>query len=56
MRLSRSHDQRSGFDRLSRVKSSYFFLFFSMKLSWYHDPGYKFSELTQVVFYVFFLN
>ena len=32
------------------------FLFFSMKLSWYHDPGYKFSELTQVVFYVFFLN
>lgn len=44
--LSWWHDQSRGFDRLIRVKLSFFFV----RLSWSNDPEYKFDILTWVIF------
>jgi hypothetical protein len=52
MWLSQSYDQSRRFGRLTQVKSGHFFL--SMRLSRSDNPGHRFSELTWVVFYVFF--
>jgi len=50
MRLFQSQDQSRGFYRLTRVKSSPFFLFFSIRLSKSDSPGHGFGELTHVIF------
>ena len=54
MGLSQSQDQSRRFDKLTRVKLYYFFIF-SIKLSRSDDPDHKFGRLTLVIFYVLFL-
>jgi hypothetical protein len=57
MRLSQSQDQNCGFDRLNRVKSAYFCIFFfSIRLFQSDDPGHQFGGLTQVALYVFLID
>jgi hypothetical protein len=55
LELSQTYDQSGEFGRLNLVKSSYFFIFFPIRLSRSDNPGYKFGKsIDSGYFYVLF--
>jgi len=55
MRLSQSHDQHRGFNKLIRVKSNSFFFLSFYEVTRSYDSDHGFGGMTCVIFYVIFL-